>query len=127
MDSPALNPAASDDLIREAESALGLKFPADYVAWLRKANGARGPIGSSNYIDLWKVESIKKRNDSYNVDSFAPGLILIGSDGGNEGYGIDTRRQNPVFVSVPLTGMSWAAAKTVAISFDEFWAFLQQS
>ena len=74
------------------------------MEFLRKSNGAEGFLGQ-NYLQLWKAEELKECNDGYEVQRFAPALLLIGSDGGGEAYGFDVRGNPWKVVQVPFTDL----------------------
>lgn len=105
LDGLSLREPAQDGVIRRVESQLGVPLPADYVEFLVRPNGGEGPIGESGYLTLWPAEELSQLNKDYCVQEFAPGLTLMGSDGGGNAYAIDTREGAPHFVSVPFIGM----------------------
>lgn len=111
-----LNPAASDDVFDQSLAELGFSLPPDYVEFLRRANGGEGFVGDSYFI-LWKIEELKTFNLEYEVNEYAPGLLLFGSDGGGEGYGFDTRGDKLPIVRVPFVGMELRYATVVATGF----------
>jgi hypothetical protein len=112
-------PASDSDMTRTSE-ALSFALPDDYREFLnRYSDGGEGRVGDS-YLVLWSVADLQELNDAYSVAEFAPGLVLIGTDGGGEGIGFDTRRTTPPVVSVPLVGMSLNDARVLARSFTEF-------
>jgi hypothetical protein len=55
---------------------------------------------------------------------FAPGLLLVGTNGGGEGYGFDTRATEWTVVKMQMVGMAWELALPLAPSFDAFLAAL---
>lgn len=114
-----LNGPASEACLKEVELFLGRKLPSDYERFLRENNGGEGFI-SENYLILWRAEELVGFNGDYEVENYAPGLFLFGSDGGGEGYGFDMRNQNMSVVMVPFVGMSLSYAKFIATGFDEF-------
>lgn len=110
----------------EALHALRSRFagmPDDYTSWLQGANGGEGFLGDS-YVILWRAEEIEQFNKEYEVEDYAPGLILIGSSGGGEGYAFDTRGTPWSVVSVPFIGMDLRHAIPVGRSFSEFMSHL---
>lgn len=111
-----LNPAASDAAILEAGSTCDDRLPLDYVEFLQKQDGGEGFIGE-NYLILWKAEELAVFNREYEVDKYAPGLLLFGSNGGGEGYAFDKRQQPMSVVRVPFIGMDLRYARPVADSF----------
>src|SRR5215831_12700862 len=111
-------PRATDAAIAESEQRLGLKLPKEYVAFLRLCNGGDGVIGDEEYAILWSVEELASLNDRYEVQSYVPGLLIFGSNGGGEAYGFDTRIPNWPIVSVPFVGMEWELAEPIGASFS---------
>jgi len=83
-------------------------------------NGGEGFIGEEEYLMLWSVEELPSLNEAYEVQQYAPGLLLFGSSGGGEAYGFDTRKQCFEIVRVPFIGMTWDLAQPIATSFDLF-------
>jgi hypothetical protein len=116
----SLNPGASEDTLNAAMRALNVELPHDYRAFLGTSNGGEGFLGE-NYVSLWKAEELEPNNSGYNVASFAPGLLLFGSDGGGEAYAFDTRDNPWAVVKVPFIGMGEAGlAIPLGHSFTEF-------
>ena len=94
--------------------------PEDYLNFLRRSDGAEGAIGRKNYLVLWPAEEVEIANKEYAANEFTPGLVLIGTDGGNTGYGFDCRVTPPVVVEMPLVGMNWMDARTLGSDFSSF-------
>lgn len=90
-------------------------------------NGGEGPVGQTEYLVLPRLEDLLKTNTLYRVGEFAPGLLLIGSDGGGEGYALDTRSRPMGMVAVPFVGMDLDDATTLDESFDSFVQRLSRS
>jgi hypothetical protein len=111
-------PAAAEE-IAAAERVLKKSLPGDFREFLQLTNGGEGMIGE-NYVMLWSAEELGQYNESYQVNEYAPGLLLFGSDGGGEGYAFDTRTASPTVVTVPFVGMSLKYAKPVAPTFTAF-------
>ena len=86
LDNFNCNPPVNDPTIDAFEHNSGLRLPTDYVDFLKIANGGEGFIGEGSYLILWKLENIEKFNIAYEVHEYAPGLILVGSDGGGEAF-----------------------------------------
>ncbi|WP_258602373.1 SMI1/KNR4 family protein [Mesorhizobium sp. AR10] len=82
------------DLDKPAEAALvdglsanlGVTLPKDYTNFLKEHDGGEGFIGDS-YIVLFKAEELADFNREYEVEKYAPGILLFASNGGGEGYG----------------------------------------
>jgi SMI1 / KNR4 family (SUKH-1) len=116
----AIGVGASDASLRDVADALQVRFPADYLQFMRYSDGGEGPVGSDGYVALWSVAELVGLNKAYQVDEFAPGLVLFGTDGGNTGFAFDRRAVEVRIVSVPLLGMDLSAAEQVATSFAGF-------
>lgn len=120
----ALNGPATSESLREVESALGRHLPQDYKDFLQKNDGGEGFI-SDNYVILWKAEELIEFNREYELEEYAPGIFLFGSDGGGEGYGFDMRKQSASVVMVPFIGMSLRYARPIASNFTDFLHMLE--
>jgi cell wall assembly regulator SMI1 len=121
------NPPATQGAISNAEKALTAVLPADYVSFLQSMNGGEGPIGGDAYAMFWQVEQLAEMNEGYEVNEYAPGLVLIGSDGAGEAFAFDMRQSPPSVVSVPFVGMDLEYAETVGENFTEFLQKLSQT
>ncbi|MEM6434654.1 MAG: SMI1/KNR4 family protein [Cyanobacteria bacterium P01_D01_bin.115] len=115
-----LNPPSSKATIEAVEEEVGIKFPHEYVDFLLHGNGGEGAVGDENYIRLWKVEEIPDLNREYQVDTYAPGFLIIGSDGGGEAIAFDFRCGNVVVCMLPFVGMSPKARAYIGRSFGDF-------
>jgi len=113
------NPGASVDDIRKATDALGTDLPEDYKLFLQGSNGGEGMIGEI-YAALWGVEELAGLNVDYEVAEYAPGLLLIGSNGGGEAFAFDTRVTPWPVVKVPFVGMDLEYALDMGTSFTAF-------
>lgn len=113
-----LNAPASEAGINEVISSARCHLPADYVQFLLRHDGGEGFIGE-NYIIFWKAEELIKFNHEYEVERYAPGILLFGSNGGGEGYGFDLLNGGMPVVRVPFIGMDRRHVKLIANSFTE--------
>lgn len=118
-----LNPPAEPGFVGELSAALGVTIPSDYLDFLQQHDGGEGFIGD-NYIVLWKAEELADFNREYEVEKYAPGILLFGSDGGGEGYGFDTETAAMPIVRVPFIGMERRYATPVAQDFPDLFAKL---
>lgn len=115
-----LNQGASESMLKQVETALGVALPREYADFMLYSNGAEGVIGTTSYLALWPIEEIIPLNEAYAVSEFAPGLILFGSDGAGEGYAFDTRSATLPVVQVPFVGMSLSETTLRGGTFGEF-------
>jgi hypothetical protein len=61
-------------------------------------------------VALWAVEVLREANEDYAPSEWMPGCFLIGSNGGNAAYGIDTRSEDPAnmtYVETDFIPMGW--------------------
>lgn len=103
------DPLAVEQLARAGD----IPLPTDYLDFLRRHDGGEGFAGDG-YLILWRAGEVIANNQGYAVDEFAPGLFLIGSDGGGEAFGFDLREADRVIVSIPFIGLDWEEARIVA-------------
>lgn len=115
-----LNPGATGDLVQQVQLRLGIMLPQEYVDFMMYSNGAEGPIGKYAYLALWTLEELVELNKAYQVDEFAPGLLLFGSDGGDVAFAFDKRSGALSIVQVPFIGMKLTEAKPRGRTFSEF-------
>ncbi len=110
--------------VTECERRLGAKLPPEYVQFLRTTNGGEGFIGRHAYVIFWGAEELVSMNKAYEVAKYAPGLLVLGSDGGGEAYGFDTRNPQWEILQVPFVGMAWDLAEPVGATFIAFLQYL---
>lgn len=114
------NPPADRAAIEQFQTATNVRLPKDYTEFLRHGNGGEGFIGEAAYAILWAVEELQELNTAYEVEEFAPGLLLFGSDGGGEAYAFDLRDGEMSVVQVPFVGMELELVERIADSFSGF-------
>jgi len=102
------------------EGEAGFRLPDEYAAFLHRSNGGEGFIGQNAYVILWRLDELTEMNKAYQVNEYAPGLFIFGSDGGGEAYAFDIRTSAMPIVSVPFVGMDLSLAIVVALTFDGF-------
>ena len=102
---------------------IGKNIPKDYIDFLKKTNGGIGEINGS-YIELWPIEDIGENNVDYAVEEFLPGVILIGSDGSGNAYGIDMRQSSASYIRVPFMDMVFAEVDICGKNVSEFFSNL---
>lgn len=122
-----LRSLASGLAIANTETDLGINLPHGYVKFFMMSNGYEGFVGKNSYLVLWHVEKLKQFQKGYQVNQYVPGLLMIGSDGGGEAYGFDTRLETWTVVQVPFIGMDWSMAQLISASFEDFIEYLYKS
>jgi hypothetical protein len=113
-------PPATEESIGAFESTSGKQLTPDYREFLTLANGGEGFIGKHSYVIFWSLDELASMNRAYEVDNYAPGLLMFASDGGGEAFGFDTRSTPWTVVQVPFIGLGWKLARPMAKSFLEF-------
>lgn len=119
-----LNASTTTANLEHTEQIINVQFPSDYKSFIEEFNGAEGEIGPNAYVAFWSLEDIVELNEAYGVNEFAPGLILIGSDGGDTAYAFDNRCDSKPIVEVPFMGMDLDEVKICANTFEEFLEYL---
>lgn len=114
------SPPATDDQIAAFNDETGNELPQDYIEFLKMTDGGEGSIGKNSYVSLWRISDLLPLNRDYQVEAYAPGLLVFGSDGGGEAYGFDTRSAPWNVVEAPFVGMEWSQARPLGASFTEF-------
>lgn len=103
---------------------LGVTLPKDYTNFLREHNGGEGFIGDS-YIILFKAEELVNFNREYEVEKYAPGILLFASNGGGEGYGFDTDDVEMPIVRIPFIFMERQSTERIARDLADLFARLE--
>src|SRR5579859_1697783 len=97
-------PPASQTSLHQFEAEARAHLPEDYVQFLQRCNGGEGFIGKA-YLILWPVEELVKMNKAYEVEEYASGVLIFGSNGGGEAFAFDMRSDTKPIVSLPFVGM----------------------
>jgi hypothetical protein len=118
-------PGTSESEIRRCEQALKHRLPEEYVGFMRVTNGGEGFIGEG-YAAFFNLNELPLVNTDYQVEEFAPGLVIFASNGGGECFGFDTRDEQWPIVQVPSIGMEWKYAWPIGRSFSEFLQLLYE-
>jgi hypothetical protein len=104
-----------DEAIRSAERTLAVRLPEDYASWLRTNDGLERDLGGS-YLSLYAVDELVELNHDYALAELMPGLILICTDGGGEGIGLDVRGESSPVVLVNLSSLRWDDASGASLA-----------
>ena len=109
---------ATEERLGELEREVGA-VPHDYKNILRQRDGLECFVGG-HYLVLWSAEGVPTANRDLNTELYIPGILLIGSDGANEGYGLRRTDAKIEYVNVPLVGMKASLAVSFGRTFSEF-------
>lgn len=118
-----LNGPAEISAVNGLSTRLGVALPESYINFLNKHDGGQGFIGD-NYVIFWRAEELADFNCEYDVETYAPGIILFASNGGGEGYGFDTEDAAMPIVRIPFVGMDRQSAILVARDLLDLFARL---
>lgn len=102
-------PGASEAALQKLADGLGTELPLDYMEFLGLTDGADGFYGYGYWL-LHSTEEVRDLTKLSGAQEFAPGLVLIASDGGGIAFGIDTRCGIPAqmeYVEMDLIGLDW--------------------
>jgi hypothetical protein len=113
------NPPAEASLVRQFETGSRVQLPEDYATFLHETDGGEGFVGNA-YVVLWRISELIELNRAYQVDKYARGLLLFGSNGGGEAFAFDTRDAARRVVRVPFIGMAFEEAISMAADFSAF-------
>lgn len=118
------NPPPAPLALSEVEERLGRRLPQSYRAFMSKHDGGEGDWGAA-YLILWKIGELLPYNQDYEVSTYAPGLLMFGSNGGGEAFAFDLREPAMPIKVVPFIGMSHKTALPLADDFDAFLTTLE--
>jgi hypothetical protein len=93
--------------------ALPFALPDDYKEFLELFNGYCGFLGTS-YVHWHPFEELLESNEAYEMQSWWPGMFMIGTDGGGEGHAINSSGQ---YLQFDMTG---DLLELLANNFDDF-------
>lgn len=114
------NSAASIKDVTDAETAIGFELPNDYRQFLLTMDGGEGFVGGGSYLILWSAHELAGFNSDYESAVYCPGVLLIGSNGGGEAFGIDRSNGEIRYVQVPFVGMSRSLIEFLSSTFEGF-------
>ncbi|PSL19890.1 SMI1/KNR4 family protein [Chitinophaga ginsengisoli] len=111
-------PPANPETFETIVDALDCNFLPDYLDFMLAHNGAEGEMEES-WLKLWPVEEIEEANKGYHGSpDNLPDVLLIGTNGGGEGFGI--RKATGVFIQVSLIDMDEENLSEIGRTFKEF-------
>ena len=88
-------------------------IPGDYMEFIDCGNGGEGFISDGEYFVAWPVEDVCLSEE---VD----GLVLIGSNGGLENFGIDLSVLPYEYVMIPCIGPAKEDVRLMGSTFEGF-------
>jgi len=98
-------------------SVNGIELLPDYIDFMKAHNGGAGTVGENAYLILFPMDQLEEINRNYCVEEFLPLNCIIGSSGGGELYGIDSKGN---YFAVPDIPMEEDSKILLGTSFEEF-------
>jgi len=96
---------------------MSIDLPEAYVAYLQGGGAAEDfTEGLPGYVALWRPDAIDANNRDLQVETYAPGYLGFGTDGGGELLAFDA--SGAVFM-LPMIGMDPRYANKIADSWLE--------
>ena len=121
---------ASEEEITALEAILDTALPNDYLDFLRGNNGIV-EAGPASFAILDPAKEVFATTCGYNPsDEFAPGLVVIGSDGCGNLLGIDTRSRDPAdmdYVLFDSCNIAWQEERLRVNSLGQLLKHLEQT
>lgn len=112
-----LNKPPKSDEVRLFLDSISFPLPEGFIEFYKQANG--GDINSLDaYTVLWPLTEMIQLNYDYDVEEYAPGFFIFGSDGGDIAFAIE-KSTGKVF-EMPFIGMSKEEAVFKYDSFNKF-------
>jgi hypothetical protein len=94
---------ATEQSLDKLSAHFGVDLPAEYVEFMRTTNGAEGPIGTIEYLQIWPVEEVidldRGRAD---IREEHPEWLFFGGMGSGSNYAFDTRYQPMPVVEIDM-------------------------
>ena len=75
----------------------GVSLPQSYIDFMNQHNGGEGDIGET-WLSLYPLENLQEMNEIFGIEEFLPDRIIIGTNGGEEFYGLNAEGK---FFNVP--------------------------
>jgi len=95
--------SASDEAIAHTQAMIGCLFPSPYVELLKCSDGFSVPDVVN--LHVYSTSGLPERNTTYEVATYLPGWLLIGSDGGGRGIFLNCTDQEGAIYIVGLGSM----------------------
>ncbi len=115
-------PAPDPSHLKQFREHAPPNLPRTYVRFMEACDGARGKIPyDTGYIEIFPIQRVLDENRAHHVGETLPGFFAFGSDGGDELFVFDLRKDDgaPVCsVSAKTTAVSGIAP--ITNSFSEF-------
>lgn len=120
-------PPATEQAIIAMLNGVATNLPQDYLDFLRTTNGATG-IGPDIWVNIAPAEEVVETTLGYGAFKYAPGLILVGTDGLGNVLGIDVRSGDTKSMRYVRLDPVWLELDTGSVqnNCDSFFALLRE-
>ncbi|THA51631.1 SMI1/KNR4 family protein [Streptomyces sp. A1136] len=103
--------SSNDDQIAQAESRLGVRFPADYRTFLATGGSvSRFVLSADDFLMINAIEELVDVNEAGDIHERFPGGVVIGRDGDREMLTYDFRQEPPALFLLDNSAQDWSAA-----------------
>ena len=115
-------PAPDPSHIEQFREHAPPNLPRTYVRFMEACGRANGKIPyDTGYIEFFPVDRVLDENRAHHVGESLPGFFAFGSDGGDELYVFDLRKDDGAPVcSVSAKGANVSGVSPLTNSFSEF-------
>ncbi len=118
---------APEEAIRRVTEVLARPLPAAQVEILGSHDGGEGFVGGGGYLQLWSVAEIVEYNQMLDVDRLIPGVLLFGSNGADDLYGVRRSGEHLEYDAYPAVGLDKDSGERLAATWAEFLEALAKS
>lgn len=103
------------------EQEYSVTLPKEYRQIISLSNGGERQF-EKTYFQLWTIEEILKRNQSYQIQKYLSKKVICFANDGDLAWVFDYRKSefNPTVSIVPLGDLDFKSMKTIAKSFIDF-------
>lgn len=117
---------ASQQAIDAIEQYFEIRLPDDYRVFLAASNGIEGFLGEGGYLSLYSAEDVVELSGIGCIKEFAPGFLMVGSDGGGELFGLLKDETGSLrYVRTPAIGLLETAIDEVGSTFLEMLEWIE--
>lgn len=116
------DPAPDPSHLKQFSEHAPPNLPRTYMRFMEACDHARGKIPyDTGYIEFFPLENVLSENRAHHLDESLPGFFAFGSDGGDELYVFDLRKEDGAPVcSVSAKSASVSGVSNLTNSFSEF-------
>ncbi len=116
------DPAPDPSQVKQFSEHAPPNLPRTYVRFMEACNRARGKIPyETGYIEFFPLDTVLHENRAHQLEQSLPGFFAFGSDGGDELYVFDLRKDDGAPVcSVSAKSARVSDVSAITNSFSEF-------